>query len=88
MSCNVSEKQGFSLTKSGTVQAQCLTMQAFVTGGNEGSRSPGLTSSDWQATGLCYAMIHSDTKNAGQEFAADKHQSRQFYDTETSSSLK
>jgi len=54
-----------------------------VTGGNEGSRSPGLISSDWQAAGLCHALIHSDTKDARQESAADKLQSRQFYDTET-----
>jgi len=57
-------------------------MQAIVTGGNDGSRSPGLTSNDWQVTGLCHALIHSDTKDERQEFAADKLQSRQFYGTQ------
>jgi hypothetical protein len=69
--------------KSGKVYVQCLTMQAIVTGGNEGSRSSGVTSRDWQATGLCNALIHSDTTDARQEFAADKLQSREFYDTKT-----
>jgi hypothetical protein len=58
-------------------------MQAIVTGGNEDSRSPVLTSSDSQTTGLCHALIHADTKDARQDFAANKLQSRQFYDTET-----